>query len=120
MLSELNELSSQLKADTGLTNVVMRSISPDYILTHFNKSAILHQPTAFEPQRGTQVKPTHVVCKHFSKMNKVIITQIGGWVGGSVSELSNSSKLRFKLRSKTQINQTYLPIGIIPGRISSQ
>ena len=39
-LSKLNEPSSQQKADTGLTNMVMRSISPDFILTHFNKSAI--------------------------------------------------------------------------------
>ena len=40
LLSKLNEPSSQQKADTGLTNMVKRSISPDFILTHFNKSAI--------------------------------------------------------------------------------
>ena len=120
LLSELNELSSQLKTDTGLTIEVMRSVSPNYFLGHFNNSAILHQPTAFKPQRGAQLKPTHVVCKHFCTMNKVIISQIEGWVGGSGSELSNSSEMRFNVRGKTNFNQMELLLVIIPGGIGSQ
>lgn len=97
----------------------MRSVSPDYFLGHFNNSAILHQPTAFKPQRGAQLKPTHVVCKHFCTMNKVIISQIEGWVGGSGSELLNSSEIRFNVRGKKVNQKELLPV-IITGGIGSQ
>ena len=119
LLSKLNELSSQLKADTGLTIEVMRNVSPDYFLGHFNNPAIPHQPTASNPQRGAQLKPTHVVCKHFCTMNKVIISQVEGWVGGSGSELSNSSEMRFNVRGKKNFNQKELLPVIITGGIGS-
>ncbi|MDD9906053.1 MAG: enoyl-CoA hydratase/isomerase family protein [Rhodospirillaceae bacterium] len=120
LLSELNALSSQLKADTGLTVVVMRSADPEFFLAHFDVAAILDRPTGFEPQRDAQLKPFHVLCERFRTMNKIIIAQIEGRVGGGGSELSASFDMRFGVRGKTKVNQMEVPLGIIPGGTGTQ
>ncbi len=120
LLLELDTLSSRLKADPTLSVVLMRSADPDFFLAHFDVAAILDRPTGFEPQRDAQLKAFHVLCERFRTMNKVIIAQIEGRVGGGGSELSASFDMRFGVRGKTKINQMEVPLGIIPGGTGTQ
>jgi enoyl-CoA hydratase/carnithine racemase len=120
LLAELDSLSAALKADPGLLVVVMRSADPDFFLAHFDVAAILDRPIGFEPQRDAQLKPFHALCERFRTMNKVIIAQIEGRVGGGGSELSAAFDMRFGVRGKTRINQMEVPLGIMPGGTGTQ
>lgn len=120
LLAELEALSSQLKADSDLTVVVMRSADPDFFLAHFDVAAILERPIGFEPQRDAQLKPFHVLCERFRKMDKVIIAQIEGRIGGGGSELAAQFDMRFGVRGKTRVNQMEVPLGILPGGSGTQ
>ena len=120
LLSELNALSAALKTDADLTVVVMRSADPDFFLAHFDVAAILARPVGFEPQRDAQLKPFHALCERFRTMNKVIIGQIEGRVGGVGAELAASFDMRFGVRGKTKINQMEVPLGTLPGGTGTQ
>ena len=120
LFAELDALSSELKADRNLTVVVMRSADPEFFLAHFDVAAILERPIGHEPQRDAQLKPFHALCERFRTMNKVIIAQIEGRVGGGGSELSAAFDMRFGVRGKTRINQMEVPLGIMPGGTGTQ
>jgi enoyl-CoA hydratase/carnithine racemase len=120
LLAELTALSTALKADPELTVVVVKSADPDFFLAHFDVAAILERPTGFEPQRDVQLKPFHALCERFRCMNKVIIGQIEGRVGGGGAELAASFDMRFGVRGKTRINQMEVPLGILPGGTGTQ
>jgi enoyl-CoA hydratase/carnithine racemase len=53
-------------------------------------------------------------------MDKVVIAQIEGRVGGGGSELAASFDMRFGVRGKTKINQMEVPLGILPGGTGTQ
>jgi enoyl-CoA hydratase/carnithine racemase len=120
LLAELTALSTALKADPELTVVVVKSADPDFFLAHFDVAAILERPAGFEPQRDVQLKPFHALCERFRCMNKVIIGQIEGRVGGGGAELAASFDMRFGVRGKTRINQMEVPLGILPGGSGTQ
>jgi enoyl-CoA hydratase/carnithine racemase len=120
LLAELTALSTALKAEPELTVVVVKSADPDFFLAHFDVAAILERPTGFEPQRDVQLKPFHALCERFRCMNKVIIGQIEGRVGGGGAELAASFDMRFGVRGKTRINQMEVPLGILPGGSGTQ
>ncbi len=120
LFAELTKLSAALKADPELTVVVVKSADPDFFLAHFDVTAILERPTDFEPQRDAQLKPFHALCERFRRMNKIIIGQIEGRVGGGGAELAASFDMRFGVRGKTRINQMEVPLGILPGGTGTQ
>jgi len=120
LLTELMALSAALKADPELTVVVVRSADPDFFLAHFDVAAILERPISFEPQKDAQLKPFHALCERFRRMNKVIIAQIEGRIGGGGAELAASFDMRFGVRGKTRINQMEVPLGILPGGSGTQ
>ncbi|MBT3532320.1 MAG: enoyl-CoA hydratase/isomerase family protein [Rhodospirillaceae bacterium] len=120
LLAELEALSIALKADPDLTVVVMRSADPDFFLAHFDVSAILDRPTDTTPQRDAQLKPFHAMCERFRTMDKVIIAQVEGRVGGGGSELTAAFDMRFGVRGKTRVNQMEVPLGILPGGTGTQ
>lgn len=120
LLGELEHLSRWLKADEELCVVVMKSADPDFFLAHFDVAAILDRPTGHAPQRDAQLKPFHVLCERFRTMNKVVIAQIEGRVGGGGNELCASFDMRFGVRGKTLINQMEVPLGILPGGTGTQ
>ncbi len=120
LFAELTALSTALKADPELTVVVVRSADPDFFLAHFDVAAILQRPTDFEPQKDVQLKPFHALCERFRCMNKIIIAQIEGRVGGGGAELAASFDMRFGVRGKTRINQMEVPLGILPGGTGTQ
>jgi enoyl-CoA hydratase/carnithine racemase len=53
-------------------------------------------------------------------MDKVIIAQIEGRIGGGGSELAASFDMRFGVRGKTNVNQMEVPLGILPGGTGTQ
>ncbi|MEC8182198.1 MAG: enoyl-CoA hydratase/isomerase family protein [Pseudomonadota bacterium] len=120
LLAELDALSVVLKRDPDLTVVVMRSADPDFFLAHFDVAAILERPTAGTAQRDAQIKPFHSLCERFRTMNKVVIGQIEGRIGGGGSELAANFDMRFGVRGKTRVNQMEVPLGIMPGGTGTQ
>ena len=120
LLAELEALSVMLKRDPDLTVVVMRSADPDFFLAHFDVAAILERPTAGTAQRDAQIKPFHSLCERFRTMNKVVIGQIEGRVGGGGSELAANFDMRLGVRGKTRVNQMEVPLGIMPGGTGTQ
>ena len=120
LLAELEAVSVMLKRDPDLTVVVMRSADPDFFLAHFDVAAILERPTAGTAQRDAQIKPFHSLCERFRTMNKVLIGQIEGRIGGGGSELAANFDMRFGVRGKTRVNQMEVPLGIMPGGTGTQ
>jgi len=120
LFMEFNKLSSELKADDSLSVVVLKSADPDFFIAHFDVSAILERPSDFEPQRDAGLKPFHLLGERFRIMNKVVIAQIEGRVGGGGSELCASLDMRFGVRGKTIVNQMEVPLGILPGGSATQ
>ena len=120
LLAELEALSVMLKRDPNLTVVVMRSADPDFFLAHFDVAAILERQTAGTAQRDAQIKPFHSLCERFRTMNKVVIGQIEGRIGGGGSELAANFDMRFGVRGKTRVNQMEVPLGIMPGGTGTQ
>lgn len=117
---ELLKLSSELKADPDLSVVVLRSADPDFFIAHFDVEAILGFPVAGAAERDSELNPFHQMCERFRTMDKVVIAQIEGRVGGGGSELAASCDLRYGVRGKTVINQMEVPIGILPGGTGTQ
>ncbi len=120
LLAELEALSHELKADPDLLVVVFKSADPDFFLAHFDVAAILDRPTDTPARREVQVKPFHAMCERYRTMDKVVIAQIEGRVGGGGSELAASLDMRFGVRGKTKINQMEVPLGILPGGTGTQ
>ncbi|MDP6375995.1 MAG: enoyl-CoA hydratase/isomerase family protein [Pseudomonadales bacterium] len=117
---ELMALSAELKADSGLTVVIVKSADPDFFLAHFDVGAILEFPTDTEAERDAEQHPYHLMCERFRTMDKVTIAQIEGRVGGGGSELAASMDMRFGVKGKTIINQMEVPLGILPGGTGTQ
>lgn len=120
LLAELEALSHELKADPDLLVVVFKSADPDFFLAHFDVAAIVDRPTDTPARRDVQIKPFHAMCERYRTMDKVIIAQIEGRVGGGGSELSASFDMRYGVRGKTKINQMEVPLGILPGGTGTQ
>ena len=117
---ELLKLSAQLKADPALSVVVLRSADPDFFIAHFDVEAILGFPVEGAAERDSELNPFHQMCERFRTMDKVVIAQIEGRVGGGGSELAASCDLRYGVRGRTVINQMEVPIGILPGGTGTQ
>ena len=117
---ELLKLSSELKADPALSVVVLKSADPDFFIAHFDVEAILGFPVEGTAERDSELNPFHQMCERFRTMDKVVIAQIEGRVGGGGSELAASCDLRYGVRGKTVINQMEVPIGILPGGTGTQ
>lgn len=117
---ELLKLSSELKADPDLAVVVLKSADPDFFIAHFDVEAILGFPVDGPAERDSELNPFHQMCERFRTMDKVVIAQIEGRVGGGGSELAASCDLRYGVRGKTVINQMEVPIGILPGGTGTQ
>jgi len=120
LLAELEALSHALKADPDLTVVVFRSADPDFFLAHFDVAAILQRPTDMPARRDTQIKPYHAMCERYRTMDKVVIAQIEGRVGGGGSEFASSCDMRFGALGHAKVNQMEVGLGILPGGTGTQ
>ena len=104
LLAELEALSQELKADPDLLVVVMQSADPDFFLAHFDVAAIVDRPTSIRrPAVISQVKAVSTrMCERYRTMDKVIIAQIEGRIGGGGSELAASFDMRFGVKRQDQ------------------
>ena len=117
---ELLKLSQQLESDPYLSVVILRSANPEFFIAHFDVQLILQFPTQGEAQRDEQPNPFHQMCERFRTMDKLVIAQLEGRVGGGGSEIAASCDLRYGVLDKTIVNQMEVPIGIIPGGTGTQ
>ena len=120
LFAELVELSKELKADSRLLVVVVKSADPDFFLAHFDVEALLDRPLQGEAQRNSEMTEFHAMGERMRTMNKITIAQIEGRVGGGGSEFALGFDMRFGVRGKTQINQMEVPLGILPGGDGTQ
>ena len=120
LYAELAALSEELRDDTQLTVVVVRSADPDFFLAHFDVEAILGFPVDQDAQYSAELNEYHTMCERFRTMDKVTIAQIEGRVGGGGSELACGFDMRFGVRGRTKINQMEVPLGILPGGTGTQ
>ena len=120
LYAELAALSEELRDDTQLTVVVVRSADPDFFLAHFDVEAILGFPADQDAQYSAELNEYHTMCERFRTMDKVTIAQIEGRVGGGGSELACGFDMRFGVRGRTKINQMEVPLGILPGGTGTQ
>ncbi len=120
LAGELARLSEELKADAGITVVLMKSANPDFFLAHFDVAAILEFPTDNDAERDMELSWYHQMCERYRTMDKVTIAQIEGRVGGGGSELVSSFDMRFGVQNKTVVCQMEVPLGILPGGTGTQ
>ena len=117
---ELLKLSEELQQDPNISVVVLKSADPDFFIAHFDVELILQFPVEGEARREEELNPFHLMCERFRTMDKVVIAQIEGRVGGGGSELAASLDMRFGVRGKTIVNQMEVPLGILPGGTGTQ
>ena len=120
LYAELTALSLELKADDSLTVVVFKSADPDFFLAHYDVEAILKYPIDKPAQQEPELKAYHAMCERYRTMDKVIIAQVEGRVGGGGSELISNFDMRFGVVGKTAICQMEVPLGILPGGTGTQ
>lgn len=120
LYGDLLRLSEQLYADPDLSVVVLKSANSDFFIAHFDVELILEFPADGEAKREQELNPFHQMCERFRTMDKLVIVQLEGRVGGGGSELALSCDLRYGVLGKTVVNQMEVPIGIIPGGTGTQ
>ena len=120
LYAELTALSLELKADDSLTVVVFKSADPDFFLAHYDVEAILKYPIDKPAQQEPELKAYHAMCERYRTMDKVVIAQVEGRVGGGGSELISNFDMRFGVIGKTTICQMEVPLGILPGGTGTQ
>ena len=79
-------------------------------------AAILQRPTDTPARRDTQIDVITPCASAIRTMDKVVIAQIEGRVGGGGSELAASFDVRLGVRGKTKINQMEVPLSILRHR----
>ncbi len=120
LYAQLAGLSKELRDDSDLTVVVMKSADPDFFLAHYDVEAILRFPVDQDAKYSAELNEYHAMCERFRVMDKVTIAQIEGRVGGGGSELVSGFDMRFGVRGRTKINQMEVPLGILPGGTGTQ
>ncbi|WP_164155757.1 enoyl-CoA hydratase/isomerase family protein [Sandarakinorhabdus rubra] len=123
LFGELAQLALELEADPSVLVVVLKSADPDFFLAHFDVQALIDMADGPEPPTDDPDSASfayHQMCHRYRTMDKVIIGQIEGRVGGGGAELSTNFDMRFGVIGKTIINQMEVPIGIMPGGTGTQ
>ncbi|MFT5531435.1 MAG: enoyl-CoA hydratase/carnithine racemase [Candidatus Poriferisodalaceae bacterium] len=120
LFRELAKFGKQIAADDSVGAVVLRSDDPDFLIAHFDVSAILSFPADDEPVKDLELGGFHQMCENYRLMPKATIVEVGGRVGGGGSELSMSCDMRFGSLEKMFINQMEVPLGILPGGTGTQ
>ena len=99
--------------------VVLRSANPDFLMAHFDVSAILSFPIDEPVERATKLGAFHVMAEQLRTMPKPTICEIDGRVGGGGGELAASCDMRFGSPAAT-LCQMEVPLGILPGGSGTQ
>lgn len=99
--------------------VVVRSANPDFLMAHFDVSAILDFPVEHPVERATKLGAFHLMAEQLRTMPKPTICEVDGRVGGGGGELAASCDMRFGSPAAT-LCQMEVPLGILPGGSGTQ
>lgn len=120
LFADLVSLFQELSADPDLTVVVIKSKNPDFFLAHFDVEILLAQADGERGEAASMLESYQLMLKGIREIDKVIIGQIEGRVGGGGSELAMHFDMRFGVTGKTIINQMEVALGILPGGSGTQ
>ncbi len=120
LFEELATLVEALAGADELKVVVFKSANPDFFLAHFDVSAIIEMGTSSREEAADVLVNFHAMLGKLRTMDKVIIGQIEGRVGGGGAEMAMNFDMRFGVRGKTRFNQMEVPLGILPGGSGTQ
>jgi len=120
LFADLLSLFEELSADPQLTVVVIKSKNPDFFLAHFDVEILLALADGEREEAASTLESYQRMLKGIREMDKVIIGQIEGRIGGGGSELAMNFDMRFGVIGKTIINQMEVPLGILPGGSGTQ
>lgn len=120
LFEELVGLTEELNADPDLTVIVFKSADPDFFIAHFDVELILSFPIDKPAERNPELSPFHLMCERFRTMDKIVIAQVEGRVGGGGNEIISNMDMRFGVIGQTKINQMEVPLGILPGATGTQ
>lgn len=120
LFGELASLAEALSADDELTVVVFKSANPDFFMAHFDVSAIIEMAAGGREEAVEVLDAFHAMLHTFRHMDKVLIAQIEGRLGGGGAEIAMNFDMRFGVRGKTRFNQMEIPLGILPGGSGTQ
>ena len=115
LFRSLAKVSVDLSKDDDVRVVVLRSANPEFFIAHFDVTAILEFPTDGEAVEEPELGGFDRMCEAYRTMDKVMIAELRGRVGGGGAELSSACDMRFGDLETFQWNQMEVPLGIRPG-----
>ncbi len=114
LIPDLDRVSRELEADSGIRAVVLQSAKPDFFVAHADITLIQRLPPELPP-RQEKLGMFHAMVDRFRTMPKATIAKIEGRCRGGGSELALSCDMRFAARGKAILGQPEVGVGIIPG-----
>ena len=120
LFGELASVAEELAEDDTLKVVVYKSANPDFFMAHFDVSTIIEMAGSSREEASDVLAAFHGMLRTMRNMDKVIIGQIEGRLGGGGAEISMNFDMRFGVRGKTRFNQMEVPLGILPGGSGTQ
>ena len=120
LYSELAALIDELDADSNLSVIVIKSADPDFFMAHFDVELLLQIGAGTVDEAVEINEAFQTMLKKLRTMNKVVIGQIEGRVGGGGAEIAMNFDMRFGVKDKTIFNQMEVPLGILPGGSGTQ
>ncbi|MEC9224615.1 MAG: enoyl-CoA hydratase/isomerase family protein, partial [Actinomycetota bacterium] len=95
LFRSLAKVSVDLSKDDEVRVVVLRSANPEFVIAHFDVTAILEFPTNGEAVEEPELGGFDRMCEAYRTMGKVTIAELRGRVGGGGAELSSACDMRF-------------------------
>ncbi|MEM1153770.1 MAG: enoyl-CoA hydratase/isomerase family protein [Pseudomonadota bacterium] len=120
LFAELAAVFEELDGDSSLAVVVVKSANPDFFLAHFDVEILLQLCEGEASAVLNTLADYQTMLRRIREMDKVVIGQIEGRVGGGGAELSMHFDMRFGVKGKTKFNQMEVPLGILPGGSGTQ
>ncbi|MEM6583359.1 MAG: enoyl-CoA hydratase/isomerase family protein [Pseudomonadota bacterium] len=120
LFAELAAIFEELDSDPSLAVVVVKSANPDFFLAHFDVEILLQLCEGEASAVLNTLQDYQTMLRRIREMDKVVIGQIEGRVGGGGAELSMHFDMRFGVKGKTKFNQMEVPLGILPGGSGTQ
>ena len=120
LFAELMAVFEEMAADPDLTVVLVKSNNPDFFLAHFDVEVLLELTTGVAQDTINTLEAYQHMLRGIREMDKIVIGQIEGRIGGGGAELAMNFDMRFGVTGKTIFNQMEVPLGILPGGSGTQ
>ncbi len=120
LFSELVHAFEEIAAAKDLKVVVVKSKNPDFFLAHLDVGLLQALSEGTVEDAVVTHTTYHELLKNIREMDKIVIGQIEGRIGGGGAELAMNFDMRFGVKGKTVFNQMEVPLGILPGGSGTQ